>query len=141
MADLAAATYCRLLRATESELMTVPAAEAITLGTYVQVGSAGKAICVNSGEANGDKYYGGIALNAAAASMPVTIALPGAIVDLGNILGGMNWGAPVYVGSTDLVLADGTAGTNHIVGVVWPLLGETTTAGVYGKGLRVGLAG
>jgi len=142
MADLTAATYCRIARATESELMTVPAAEAITVGTYVQIGSSGTAIAVNSGEANGDNLVGGIAVTAAgAAGLPVTFALPGAILDLGNIFTGMNWGAEVFVGSTDLVLANATAGTNHVIGVVWPLLGETTTAGVYGKGLRVGNAG
>jgi len=138
MADLSAQTVCRLVRAEEGQLETAPAGEAITIGSYVQMGTAGKWVNVNSGDGTGNVAHGGIALNAAAAAnLPVTVALAGAQVDMGNIFTGMNWGASVFVGSADGKLADATAGTNHVCGLVWPLQGETTTAEVYGKGLRI----
>jgi hypothetical protein len=115
MADLTI-TVCRLVRATESEILTKPAGEVATPGTYMRqnttTGYLEKGNASSEAELGG--VYGLLIDDDAAVNQPSTIALPGAIVDLGSALDSLAYDAPVFASATDGLLADAAVDTNEV---------------------------
>ena len=116
-------SYCRPVQIVDQ--MTAPAVEAITVGQWVRIdASTGKAALGNA-TTEAEAAPGGIALHAAAAGEAVTFVRQG-IVDLGEAVAGMNYGALVYLSDTDGTLADATGTTTKVVGQVTSGFAATT---------------
>lgn len=121
-------TVCRLVRATESEILTRPAGEAATPGTYMRpnttTGYLEKGNASTTTELG--QRWGLLIDDDAVVGMTSTIALPGAIVDLGSALDALAIDAPVFADTSDGILAD-TAGTEtRQIGIVIPSFASTT---------------
>ncbi len=128
MTDLSiTAADVHLVRATESEIYTGAVGEAGTAGMYYRVNTTtGKLEKGNATTPTELGNMGGILVDDAKLGQAATIALPGAIVDLGDALGDLDYGASVYVDDTDATLAD-TPGTESLkIGTVIPAWGATT---------------
>lgn len=99
------------------EQATKPAAEAITRGQYVRLDTSGK-FALGNGTTTGEVGAGsGIALNTAAAGEAVT-ALRKGVVDIGDGMTALAFGATVYLSDTDGAL-DTAAGTvSKVLGYV-----------------------
>lgn len=103
-------TTCSLVKGDDEHQATYPAGEAISAGQYIRPNATtGKFELGNATTAAevGDGY---IALHAAAIGEPVTGVKSPAILDVGEALAAMNFGAAVYLSDTDGTLAD-AAGT------------------------------
>ena len=123
MADLTAVTYIHLVEAVE-QVRTYPAGEAITQGQVVSFNSTGKVVKARA--TTGPILSKGIALTTAgAANLPVAVLRDG-IVDVGNILGGLAFGAFAYASDTAGVLEDGSVNSLAAIGEVIPAWGATT---------------
>jgi len=124
MADLAAVTA--IVRAVEIiEQETGPASEAIEAGAVVGYVAASGAICEADAD-TGPILPKGIALNdATIANMTITMVKKGTL-DVGSILDGLNYGAPVYASGTPGLLADAAVGGLAPIGEVVPGRGTTT---------------
>lgn len=95
------------------EVLTAPAAEAITAGQVVRLDtSTGKFTKANA-TSDAEARWFGVAVGGAAAGFPVTAVRRG-LVDLGNALGGMAYDADVYLSNTDGALADASVGRNEV---------------------------
>jgi hypothetical protein len=124
-ANLAAVTANLVAAVRKIEEITVPAAEAIVAGQVCRLDvSTGKATLAKATDA-AESRARGIALNSAAAGLPVTLLVKG-IVDVGNVLGGLDYDADVYLSDTDGLLRDATGTVAKIVGTVTPGFGNTT---------------
>lgn len=128
-----------LVRATESELLTAPVGEAGTAGQYYRyntsTGKLEKGNATTTGELGN---IGGILLDSVSTvNLTGTIALPGAIVDLGDALTSMAYGAPIYISDTDATLADSAGTVSRIMAIVWAAYGATTPD----KLARLGIVG
>lgn len=124
MADLTI-TVCEPVQVIQQ--FTGPAAEAIAEGDRCRFDATTGQIALGNGTTAAEVKAGGIALNAAAAGATVTIVNQG-IVDVGDALDGLNYGADVYVSDTDgqfgSAAADATV--DVICGQVIPGWGHTT---------------
>jgi hypothetical protein len=68
----------------------------------------------------------GIAIKAALqANDTITIVKKG-LLDIGNVLTALAYGAPVYLSDTPGLLADSDPGEAIVIGEVWPSWGATT---------------
>lgn len=137
MADLSiTASAVGLVRADDNGLVpAAPAAVAITAGAAVYIDSTGK-FALADGSAAGTAGVAGIALGNAAIGQAVSAVRSG-LVDLGNALGGLAFGASVYLSDTDAgILGDGAGTVSVVVGKVVPAFGNGATAD---KLLRVSL--
>lgn len=131
MADLTIdATKVRLVRGSDNALMTAPVGETGTAGEYYRPNtSTGK---LENGNATTTTELGniaGILLDSVpTANLTGTIALLGskAILDLGDALTSLAYGAPVYVSDTDAGLADAAGTVSRVAGYVWPAWNSTT---------------
>jgi hypothetical protein len=122
MSDITAVSTIRLVEAVE-EPRTIPAAEAIAVGAVIGINSDGKA--VNARATTGPILPHGMALNAAAAAgMPVSIIRDG-LVDVGNILTGLAYGALVYASDTAGRLADGSVNSLAAIAEVVPVFSSS----------------
>ena len=116
-----------LVRASDNELMTGPMGEAGTAGQYFRQNTTTGVF--NHGNASSSTELGGVyglLIDTAGVSMTGTIALPGAIVDLGDALSGAAFDAPIYVSDTDSAIATSAGTTSRVVGRVIPAFGNTT---------------
>lgn len=104
---------------------TGPAVEAITEGQRCRFDATTGHIALGNGTNATEAKAGGIAVHAAAIGMPVTIINQG-IVDVGEGLAGLNFGALVYVSDTDGTFADAAGTVSVIAGQVIPGFGNTT---------------
>jgi hypothetical protein len=116
MADLAAITSFRVVEATEQP-RSIPCAVDITLGQVIGIGSTGKAVVARA--TTGPVLPKGFALSSAVAPSPTSILRSG-VVDVGNILGGLAFGALVYASDTPGLLADAPVGGLAAIGDVIP---------------------
>lgn len=125
MADLTI-TVCRLVRATESEILTRPVGEAASEGQYMRLdATTGYLVKGNSTTPAEVGGVGGILIDDdAAVGMTATIALPGAIVDLGAALDGLAYNAYVYVDDTDATFADAAGTETKVFGQVISAFGS-----------------
>lgn len=100
---------------------TGPAVEAITEGQRCRFDASTGKIALGNGTTAAEIAPGGIAVHAAAVGEAVTIINQG-IVDVGDALSALNYGAPIYVSDTDGTFgtADSDSTVDTIVGrVVW----------------------
>lgn len=119
--DVAIVESPRLLR-------TYPAGAPVDAGAPVYLDANGY---VQEADANGSeiaKLPIGLAITSAGSvTMPVTVAGPDALVDLGDALGGLAYGAAVYLSDTAGALADADAtGSAAVMGAVVPAFASTT---------------
>lgn len=129
-------TSARLVKGADEHQLTLPAGVAIVAGQYVKPDSVSGKWALGNAAAAGNIGDGFIALNSAAAGEPVTAVKGPCIVDIGEALAALGYGAPIYLSDVDGTLAD-TAGTvSTKVGNVMPAWGATTPD----KLLRVSLA-
>lgn len=124
------ATKVRLVKGADTALHTGPVGETGTGGEYYRLNtSTGKLENGNGTTTTELGNIAGILLDSVAtANLTGTIALLGskAILDLGDALDALAYGAPVYIGDTDATLSD-TAGTvSRVVGYVIPAWNSTT---------------
>ena len=132
-------TVCRLVRATESEILTRPVGESAAEGAYMRqnatTGYLEKGNATSTTEIGG---IGGLLIDdAATAGLTSTIALPGAVVDLGSALDGLAPGASVFLSDDDATLADAAGTVSRVIGVVEFEFGSTGGDRV----LRLGIVG
>lgn len=106
---------------------TGPAVEAITEGKRCRFDASTGKIALGNGTTADEVKAGGIAVNAAAAGQAVTIINQG-IVDVGDALDALDYGADIYVSDTDgtFSTAVGDSTVDVIVGQVIPGWDNTT---------------
>lgn len=133
MADLTV-TKCKLVRGGDEHQHTAPAAVAIEKGNAIRINTDGKFELADASAAGtlGDVY---VALNRAAAGETVTGVKSPTLLDLGDALSALAYGASVYVSDTAGALNDGAGTVSKVAGTVVPSWGDTTP----GKLLRVDL--
>lgn len=109
------------------EQFTAPAHEVITAGQPVYyVAATGKVGLADEDGAAPLNEPEGIAITGAnQANITITVVKKG-LVDLGDALAGMDYGATVYLSATPGKLADATAGHAVVVGEVVPAWGAAT---------------
>lgn len=104
---------------------TGPAVEAIAVGQRCRFDATTGKIALGNGTNAAEAARGGIAVHAAAIGETVIIINQG-LVDVGEALAALNFGALVYVSDTDGTFAD-TAGTVSVAaGMVIPVWGSPT---------------
>lgn len=116
-------TVCRPVLVLDQ--FTGPAVEAITAGQWVRLDPSTGKIALGKATDLNEAAPGGIALSAAAAGAVLTVVTAG-IVDIGDALGTINFGANIYLSDTDGTLADGTGTKTKVVGRVEPGWAHTT---------------
>ena len=122
MADLTI-TKCDQVQVIQQ--FTGPAVEAIVEGQRCRFDATTGQIALGNGTNATEAKAGGIAVHAAAIGETVTIINQG-LVDVGEALAALNFGALVYVSDTDGTFAD-TAGTVSVAaGMVIPVWGSPT---------------
>lgn len=128
MADLAlTAAQIGVVHPGQAEVYDYIAAVAITKGQAVYINSDGKAALVD-GSAAGTAGYRGVALEAAAAEVAVSVILKGAVY--GFTLS-QAYDADIYVSDTAGALADAAGTVSVLVGRVMPLTDSTITKVLY----------
>lgn len=108
----------RVVKRADEHQHTAPAGEAFTAGQYVrQDPSTGKIVLGNATSAAevGDGF---IAENSAAIGDPATCHKGPVILDVGDALSALNYGASVYLSDTDGTLADVAGTVSTVVGKV-----------------------
>lgn len=104
---------------------TGPAVEAIAEGQRCRFDASTGKIALGNASSAAEAAKGGMAVHAAAAGDTVTIINQG-IIDVGEALAALNFGATVFVSNTDGTFGD-TAGTVSVAaGQVVPGWGHTT---------------
>jgi hypothetical protein len=132
MADLTVDAARVALVESPRQPRSLPTGGTVTAGAPVYQDSNGKAVEADAGaDATEDPI--GIALKSVVANEAVTIAGPDAIVDVGDALADLAYGAPVYLSDTAGELSS-TAGSATVrMGTVIPAWSQTTA----GKLLRI----
>lgn len=129
MANLTIST-CRIVRASDKDLVTAPVAEAGTPGQYFRLNTTtGK---LEKGNATTAAELGNIA--GPLVDAQPTVGLPGtivladsnAIVDLGDALDALAFDAPVFVSDTDATLADSAGTVSRKMGDIVPAFGNAS---------------
>ena len=125
MANLSAATAAEISAVLIIEEFTAPAEEALSAGDVVRLNTTTGYITHAKDTGAAEARVAGILLNTVAANRTGTVLRTG-IVDMGDILGDLDYDADVYLSATDGLLADAGVGTSKIVGTVFPGFGNTT---------------
>ena len=126
MADLSITATAVAVVESPRQLRTRPAGAAVDAGAPVYLDSSG---FVREAAAAADATEDAIGIavtSAAAANLPVTVAGPDSLVDLGNALGGLAHGARVYLSNTAGNLGDAAGSATVVMGYVVPAYGATT---------------
>lgn len=126
MADLAAPTRCKLLRGDQVEPMVAAAATA-GVGKIVGIDTYGKvAIALADGLAGVDEPLAGIVATVDGNGVGSVTVVKKGLVDVGNVLGGLAYGALVYLsGENGGLMADAAATQVIKIGRVWPVWNNT----------------
>jgi hypothetical protein len=121
------AAHVRLVRADASEIWTAPAGEAATAGQWMRQNTTTGYLELGNGSSTTEiGNLGGVVIDTVAVGEPATIALPGAIIDLGAALDGVSPGALVYLSDTEATPLATSAGTStKVVGIVIMAFGST----------------
>lgn len=122
MADL---TITKARQVEVIQQFTGPAVEAIAVGQRCRFDVTTSKIALGNATVAAEARRGGIATNAAAIGESVTIINQG-IVDVGEALAALDFGALVYVSDTDGTFADAAGTVTVIAGQVVPGWGSTT---------------
>lgn len=109
----------RVVRSADEHQHTAPAVEACTAGQYIRWSTAGKFELGNA-TAAGEVGDGFIALKDAAVGETVTGLKGPTLLDVGDALSGLAYGASVYLSDTDGTLADAAGTVSTVVGKVVP---------------------
>jgi tRNA-binding EMAP/Myf-like protein len=114
-----------LVRGDENNIFVAPAAAAFNAGAVVQLNSSGNWAVLDTTTGSGTTLNVGVAIRTATyAGEAVTCATNGAIVDIGDALDALAFGAPVYASETAGAMADAVSATasaaNLRIGVVVP---------------------
>jgi hypothetical protein len=112
MADL---TITEVTPVEVKQQFTGPAGEAIAVGNRCRFDTTTGKLMKGNGTTAAEVKRGGIATHAAAAGQALTVVNQG-IVDVGEALAALDFGADIYVSDTDG--AFGTAGTDATVDVI-----------------------
>lgn len=107
------------------EQITGPAAEAINAGQVVFIDTNGAFQLADQDEAAEDDPAGVAITSANAANITITVVRKG-IVDLGDALGDLAYGATVYLSATPGGIYDANPGNSIVIGKVVPVHGATT---------------
>lgn len=108
----------------KNKYMTAPSGEAFVRGQYVRLSTTGRWELGNSTSA-GEVGFGGIALTDGPVGMAVTVMLDG-VLDVGDALSAMAFGASVFLNDADGVLGDAAGTVSTVVGKVVPGHASTT---------------
>lgn len=112
------ASDVRVVKRADEHQHTAPAGEAITAGQYIrQDPSTGKFVLGN-GTTSGEVGDGFIAENNASVGDTVTGHKSPVVLDVGDALSGLNYGASVYLSDTDGTLADAAGTVSTVVAKV-----------------------
>jgi len=134
MTNLSAVTATDVAPVQILEQFSGPAAESITAGQVVRRDTSNGKVTPSNATTSAEARSAGIALQSAAAGESLEVIRKG-LVDLGNILGDLDYDADVYLSDTDGRLADAAGSVEKIVGTVEPVFAHTTAD----KVLRVDL--
>ena len=122
MTDL---TITEVTKVSTVQQFTGPTAEAIAKGQRCRFDTSTGKIALGNASSAGEAVRGGIALQTAAAGEVVTILNQG-LVDVGDALAALNFGATVYVSNTDGTFADAAGTVSVAAGLVVPGWGNAT---------------
>jgi hypothetical protein len=112
------ASNVRVVKRSDQSQHTAPAGEAITAGQYIrQDPSTGKFVLGNA-TTKAEVGDGFIAENSGAVGDAVTGHKNPVVIDVGDALSGLNYGAPAYLADTDGTLADAAGTEAFVVGKV-----------------------
>lgn len=128
MADLTiTAADVHLVRGGNEHQHTAPSAAVITAGQAVYLDSNGKWALVDADTAAHVAGLVGVALSGAeTAGLTVTAALPDSVLDMGEALAALAFGAAVYASNTAGALGDAAGTTSKVIGRVVPGWAATT---------------
>ena len=138
MADLSiTAANVRVVESPQN-LRTRKAGAAVDAGAPVYVDTDGK---VQEAQADGtaaERAVVGIAItSAAAANDNVSVAGPGSLVNVGNALSSVAFGATLYLSNTAGIIADSAGSVTVALGTVEPVEVLGSASAVYDKLIRV----
>ena len=133
MADLAAVTANEVAAIEVIEQFTGPAGEVIAAGEIVGIDDATGQIV--RADADAVILPKGIAIKSANAAGLAVTAVRRGMVDVGDVLDGLAYGASVFVSGTPGLMADAAVGALEAIGEVAPAWGHTTAD----KVLRIAL--
>lgn len=122
MTDL---TITKVTKVFTVQQFTGPAAEAITKGQRCRFDTTTGKITPGNASSAAEATRGGIALHSATAGETLTVLNQG-LVDVGDALVALAWGALVYLSNTDGAFADAAGTVSVIAGQVVPSWGNTT---------------
>lgn len=126
MADLAiTAADVRIVKMYEM-LEDGPANEALNAGEPVRVDATTGKYTPGNGTTTTENAVRGIAVNTADYANATITPMKRGILDVGDALSGLGYGATVYLSDTDGTLADAAGTVSTVVGYVIPAWGNTT---------------
>lgn len=120
MADLSITAADVRIVESSRQLRTRIAGATITAGMVLRTDTAGKVVGAD-GSAAGTADVVGVAITGGAANLPITVAPANALVNVGNALSALAYGAPVYLSDTGTntgTMADAAGTATLIVGYV-----------------------
>jgi hypothetical protein len=117
------------------EIITAPAAEAITAGQIVRWTTTTGTLALGNGTTAPESQIVGVAISEANQAGITITAVRKGVVDLGDALDALAFNAVVYASDTDGTLGDAAGTVSKVVGEVIPAFGATTAD----KLLRVNL--
>lgn len=103
-----------------------PVNEAISAGMPVRTDSSTGFSTPGNGTTTTEANIRAIACNTADYANATITRMKRGVLDVGNALSALGYGAPVYVSDTDGTLADAAGTVTLIVGYVMPAWGNTT---------------
>lgn len=125
MSDLSAVTPLRVAVVHAIEILEAPAVEVLAAGVYARLATGtGKLELGNDTDA-AEGRKGGIVIESAIVGQTASILRRGTI-DVGDVLGGLDYDADVYLSDTDGLLGTASGSTGRIVGTVVPGWAQNT---------------
>lgn len=124
MGDLTV-SVCRLVKGGDEHQQTLPAAVDIDAGQPIYVNSDGK-YALADGSAAGTLVDVHVALADAYAGMPVTGVRGSSLLDVGDAISALAFGASVYVSNTAGTMSDTAGDVSKVIGIVVPSWAKTT---------------
>ncbi len=114
------AANVRVARRADEHQHTAPAGEAFSAGQYIRWNTSTGKFELGNASSSGEVGDGFIAENSAAVGDPATGLKGPVLLDVGDALSSLNYGASVYLSDTDGTLADAAGTVSTVVGKVVP---------------------